>query len=65
VKGSPNPNAALLAEFMLSDTAQKFFPRAVAMRRARTFLRRPEPQPPAREVKRCVNYDEIEKEAGA
>ena len=35
VKGSPNPNAAkLLAEFLVSDEAQKIFPGRWRLRRA-------------------------------
>jgi iron(III) transport system substrate-binding protein len=65
VKGSPNPNAAkLLAEFMLSDTAQKFFPEGGGYA-ARTDISAPAGSPSLAEVKTMpVNYDEIEKEAG-
>jgi iron(III) transport system substrate-binding protein len=65
VKGSPDPNAAkLFAEFMLSDTAQKFFPEDGGYA-ARTDIAAPVGSPSLADVKTMpVNYDEIEKEAG-
>jgi iron(III) transport system substrate-binding protein len=63
IKGSPNPNAAkLLAEFMLSDTAQKFFPEDGGYS-ARTDIAAPAGSPPLATIKLSeVDYDYIEKE---
>ena len=65
VKGGPNPNAAkLFAEFMLSDTAQKFFPEDGGYA-ARTDIGPPADSPKLADVKAlAVDYDAIEKEAG-
>src|SRR5262245_10537125 len=64
VKGGPNPNAAkLFAEFMLSDTAQKFFPEDGGYA-ARTDIAAPADSPKLADVKAlAVDYDAIEKEA--
>ena len=64
VKGSPNPNAAkLFAEFMLSDTAQKFFPEDGGYA-ARTDIAAPADSPKLADVKALpVDYDAVEKEA--
>lgn len=64
VKGSPNPNAAkLLAEFMLSDTAQKLFPEDGGYA-ARIDIGPPAGSPKLADVKAlAVDYDAIEKEA--
>jgi iron(III) transport system substrate-binding protein len=64
VKGSPNPNAAkLFAEFMLSDTAQKFFPEDGGYA-ARVDIGPPAGSPNLADVKAMpINYDEIEKDA--
>jgi len=64
VKGSPNPNAAkLLAEFMLSDTAQKLFPEDGGYA-ARTDIAAPAGSPKLADVKAlAIDYDAIEKEA--
>ena len=64
VKGSPNPNAAkLFAEFMLSDTAQKFFPEDGGYA-ARTDIAAPAGSPKLADVKAlAIDYDAIEKEA--
>ena len=64
VKGSPNPNAAkLFAEFMLSDTAQKFFPEDGGYA-ARTDIAAPSGSPKLADVKAlAIDYDAIEKEA--
>jgi iron(III) transport system substrate-binding protein len=64
VKGGPNPNAAkLLAEFMLSDTAQKFFPEDGGYA-ARVDIAAPAGSPKLADVKAlAVDYDAIEKEA--
>jgi iron(III) transport system substrate-binding protein len=64
VKGSPNPNAArLFAEFMLSDTAQKFFPEDGGYA-ARVDIAPPASSPKLADVKAlAVDYDAIEKEA--
>jgi iron(III) transport system substrate-binding protein len=64
VKGGPNPNAAkLLAEFMLSDTAQKFFPQDGGYA-ARIDIPPPAGSPKLADVKSMpINYEEIEKEA--
>jgi len=64
VKGGPNPNAAkLLAEFMLSDTAQKLFPEDGGYA-ARTDIGPPSGSPKLADVKAlAVDYDAIEKEA--
>jgi iron(III) transport system substrate-binding protein len=64
VKGSPNPNAAkLLAEFMLSDTAQKLFAEDGGYA-ARTDIGPPAGSPKLADVKAlAVDYDAIEKEA--
>jgi iron(III) transport system substrate-binding protein len=66
VKGSHNPNAAMLfAEFMLSDAVQKFFP-ADGGYAARIDLPPPPGSPALAEVKSMpVDYDEIEKQAGS
>jgi len=63
VKGSPNPNAAkLFAEFMLSDTAQKFFPEDGGFA-ARTDIGPPPDSPKLADVKAlAIDYDAIEKE---
>ena len=65
VKGGPNPNAAkLFAEFMLSDTAQKFFPEDGGYA-ARADIGPPPESPKLADVKAlAVDYDAIEKEAG-
>ena len=64
VKGGPNPNAAkLLAEFMLSDTAQKFFPEDGGYA-ARVDIAAPADSPKLADVKALpVDYDAVEKEA--
>jgi iron(III) transport system substrate-binding protein len=64
VKGGPNPNAAkLLAEFMLSDTAQKLFPEDGGYA-ARVDIAPPPDSPKLADVKALpVDYDAIEKEA--
>ena len=64
VKGSPNPNAAkLLAEFMLSDTAQKFFPEDGGYA-ARVDIAAPAGSPKLADVKALsIDYDAVEKEA--
>ncbi len=64
VKGSPNPNAAkLFAEFMLSDTAQKFFPEDGGYA-ARVDIAPPPDSPKLADVKAlAVDYDAIEKQA--
>jgi iron(III) transport system substrate-binding protein len=64
VKGGPNPNAAkLLAEFMLSDTAQKLFPEDGGYA-ARVDIAPPPDSPKLADVKALpVAYDAIEKEA--
>jgi iron(III) transport system substrate-binding protein len=64
VKGSPNPNAAkLFAEFMLGDTAQKFFPEDGGYA-ARVDIAAPAGSPKLADVKAmAVDYDAIEKEA--
>jgi len=64
VKGGPNPNAAkLLAEFMLSDAAQKFFPEDGGYA-ARADIAPPADSPKLADVKAlAVDYDAIEKEA--
>jgi iron(III) transport system substrate-binding protein len=64
VKGSPNPNAAkLFAEFMLSDTAQKFFPEDGGYA-ARVDIAAPSGSPKLADIKAmAVDYDAIEKEA--
>lgn len=64
VKGSPNPNAAkLLAEFMLSDTAQKFFPEDGGYA-ARIDIAAPAGSPKLADVKALsIDYDAVEKEA--
>jgi iron(III) transport system substrate-binding protein len=64
VKGGPNPNAAkLLAEFMLSDTAQKFFPEDGGYA-ARVDVAAPADSPKLADVKAlAVDYDAVEKEA--
>jgi len=64
VKGSSNPNAAkLLAEFMLSDTAQKFFPEEGGYA-ARVDIAAPSDSPKLADVKAlAVDYDAVEKEA--
>jgi iron(III) transport system substrate-binding protein len=64
VKGSPNQNAAkLLAEFMLSDTAQKFFPEDGGYA-ARVDVAAPADSPKLADVKAlAVDYDAVEKEA--
>jgi iron(III) transport system substrate-binding protein len=63
VKGSPNPNAAkLLAEFLISDDAQKIFP-ADGGFAARSDIPAPEGSPPLSSLKILpVDYDYIEKE---
>jgi len=60
---SPNPNAAkLLAEFMLSDTAQKLFPQSGGYA-ARTDIEAPANSPALKDIKVLpVDYDYIEKE---
>jgi iron(III) transport system substrate-binding protein len=65
VKGGPNPNAAkLFAEFMLSDTAQKFFPEDGGYA-ARVDIAAPADSPKLADVKAlAVDYDAVEKEAG-
>ena len=64
VKGSPNPNAGkLLAEFMLSDTAQKLFPESGGYA-GRADLPAPEGSPAVKDLKVLpVDYDYIEKES--
>lgn len=64
VKGSPNPNAAkLFAEFMLSDTAQKFFPEDGGYA-ARVDIAAPAGSPKLADVKALsIDYDAVEKEA--
>jgi len=64
VKGSPNPNAAkLFAEFMLGDTAQKFFPEDGGYA-ARVDIAAPADSPKLADVKAlAVDYDAIEKQA--
>jgi iron(III) transport system substrate-binding protein len=64
VKGGPNPNAAkLFAEFMLSETAQKFFPEDGGYA-ARTDIDPPADSPRLADVKALpLDYDEIEKDA--
>jgi iron(III) transport system substrate-binding protein len=63
IAGSPNPNAAkLLAEFMLSDTAQKIFP-ASGGYAARIDIAPPAGGQPLNDMKiRPVDYDYIGKE---
>ncbi len=64
VKGGPNPNAAkALAEFMLSDAAQKFFPEDGGYS-ARADIAPPKGSPKLSEVKAMpIDYDAIEKQA--
>ena len=64
VKGSPNPNAGkLLAEFMLSDAAQKLFPESGGYA-GRADLPAPEGSPAVKDLKVLpVDYDYIEKES--
>jgi iron(III) transport system substrate-binding protein len=64
VKGSPNPNAAkLFAEFMLSDTAQKFFPEDGGYA-ARVDIAAPAGSPKLADVKAlAIDYDAVEKDA--
>jgi iron(III) transport system substrate-binding protein len=64
VKGSPHLNAAkLLAEFMLSDTAQKFFPEDGG-HAARVDIAGPAGSPKLADVKTlAIDYDAIEKES--
>lgn len=64
IKGSPNPNAAkLLAEFMISDAAQKLLP-AEGSYAARKDIAPPAGGAPLDTVKIIpVDYDYIEKEA--
>jgi iron(III) transport system substrate-binding protein len=63
IAGSPNPNAGkLLAEFMLSDTAQKLFPESGGYA-ARIDMPAPENSPALKDIKVLpVDYDYIEKE---
>jgi iron(III) transport system substrate-binding protein len=64
VKGAPKPNAArLLAEFMLSDTAQKFFPEDGGYA-ARIDIAAPPDSPRLADVKAlAIDYDAVEKQA--
>lgn len=64
VKGSPNPNAAMLfADFMLSDQVQKLFPESGGYA-ARADIQPPEGSPPVSQLKVIpVDYDYIEKES--
>lgn len=64
VKGGPNPNAAkLLAEFMLSDAAQKLFPTAGGYA-ARMDMAPPEGSPAVKDIKVIpVDYDYTEKQS--
>jgi iron(III) transport system substrate-binding protein len=64
VKGSPNPEAAkLLAQFIISDEAQKMFP-ADGGFAARSDIAAPEGSPPLSSLKILpVDYDYTEKEA--
>ncbi len=64
IKGSPHPNAAkALAEFMISDTVQKFFP-GEGIYAARSDIPAPPGNPRLAEIKLIpVDYDYIEKEA--
>jgi iron(III) transport system substrate-binding protein len=63
VKGGPHPNAAkLFAEFMLSDTAQKFFPEDGGYA-ARADIASPAGSPKLADVKAMpIDYEAIEKE---
>lgn len=65
IKGSPNPEAAkLFAEFMLSDEAQKIFPKDGGYS-ARVDIPPPAGSPAVSDLKLLpVDYDAIEKEAG-
>ncbi len=64
VKGSPNPNAAkAFAEYMISDDAQKIFPKAGGYS-ARIDLEPPAGAPPVAKIKVIpVDYDFLEKNA--
>lgn len=64
IKGSPHPNAGkALAEFMISDAVQGFFP-GEGNYAARSDIRPPAGQPPLAEIKLiAVDYDHVEKEA--
>jgi iron(III) transport system substrate-binding protein len=66
VKGSPNPNAAkLFAQFLVGDAAQTMVV-AEGAYSARSDLPPPEGSPALADIKLlAVDYDEIEKQAGA
>jgi iron(III) transport system substrate-binding protein len=66
IKGAPHPNAAkALAEFMISDTVQKLFP-GEGIYAGRADIEPPPGNPPLREIKLIgVDYEQIEKDAGA
>ncbi|HWP34738.1 MAG TPA: extracellular solute-binding protein [Thermodesulfobacteriota bacterium] len=64
IKGSPHPNAAkALAEFMISDAVQKFFP-GEGNYAARVDIEPPAGQPPLSQIKLLpVDYEYVEREA--
>jgi len=66
IKGAPHPNAAkALAEFMISDTVQKLFP-GEGIYAGRADVEPPPGNPPLREIKLIgVDYEQVEKDAGA
>jgi iron(III) transport system substrate-binding protein len=66
IKGSPHPHAArALAEFMIGDTVQKLFP-GEGIYAGRADVEPPPGNPPLSQIKLLgVDYDQIEKEAGA
>jgi iron(III) transport system substrate-binding protein len=66
IKGAPHPNAArAFAEFMIGDAVQKLFP-GEGIYAARADIEPPPGNPPLGQIELIgVDYDQIEKDAGA